>query len=177
MYDDPVKVSTMAILPKPNGDRVTPEMKPIGGLNFLPLGLQGKNQPAEIGLRRAIELDSLSRVSAQAAHDRGIYMRQPVGPVEYSEGNIKKSTELTGVAGYNQKQIPLKDSADDMSQQEYIQSITDNTPSARKALQIGLLGDKQYFLNAQQMNDTKIVQSYNMADSLMNLARAKKVVK
>jgi hypothetical protein len=64
-----------------------------------------------------------------------------------------------------------------MSQQEYIQSITDNTPSARKALQIGLLGDKQYFLNAQQMNDTKMVQSYNMADSLMNLARAKKVVK
>lgn len=165
----------MAIIPQP---APTPpaELKPLAGLELLPIGLRGLNRPSDITMRRPMILDSLTRVSAQAAHDRGIYVRPPVNPVEYSEGNIKKSTEITGVAGYNQRQLPLKDSPDDMSQVEYIQSIQDTTPQNRKIMQAAFLNEtNQYFVNKQQGTDNSIPTSHNMVTNLMNMAKAKKI--
>jgi hypothetical protein len=104
----------MAILPRPGENKMPAELKPLGGLAALPPGLMTANTPLEIGIRRGVQMDDSSRIAAQIQHNRGVYTRPPVGPVEYSEGNIKKSTELTGVAGYNQKEIPFRDSADDI---------------------------------------------------------------
>lgn len=148
------------------------EMIPLGGgLEGASPGLATVNTPFEIGLRRGMTIDNANRVNAQISHDRGIYSRPAVGPVEYSEGNIKKSTELTGVAGYNQKQIPLRDSADDMSQQEYIASAFENTPQHRADLQNITLGKNQFFLNTQEVNDNKTVTSHNSPTSLMAQAK------
>ena len=131
------------------------------------------NTPLEIGIRRGVQMDDSSRIAAQIQHNRGVYTRPPVGPVEYSEGNIKKSTELTGVAGYNQKEIPFRDSADDMSQMQYMDSIAQNTPEQRALLQQEMLNPNQYFLNTQEISDNKIVTSHNTPTNLMILAKVK----
>jgi hypothetical protein len=86
-------------------------------------GSVGLNQEPGLGIRRVMQLDSGSRVATQFARDRGLYGRPAVGPVEYSEGNIKKSTAVTGPAGYNQRNVPLPDSPDDMSQAEYMMGL------------------------------------------------------
>ena len=163
----------MAILPRPGENKMPAELKPLGGLAALPPSLMTANTPLEIGIRRGVQMDDSSRVAAQIQHNRGVYTRPPVGPVEYSEGNIKKSTELTGVAGYNQKEIPFRDSADDMSQTQYMASIAQNTPEQRAILQQEMLNPNQYFLNTQEINDNKMVTSHNTPTNLMVLAKVK----
>ena len=163
----------MAILPRPGENKMPAELKPLGGLAALPPGLMTANTPLEIGIRRGVQMDDSSRIAAQIQHNRGVYTRPPVGPVEYSEGNIKKSTELTGVAGYNQKEIPFRDSADDMSQMQYMVSIAQNTPEQRALLQQEMLNPNQYFLNTQEINDNKMVTSHNTRTNLMILAKVK----
>jgi len=163
----------MAILPRPGENKMPAELKPLGGLAALPPGLMTANTPLEIGIRRGVQMDDSSRIAAQIQHNRGVYTRPPVGPVEYSEGNIKKSTELTGVAGYNQKEIPFRDSADDMSQMQYMDSIAQNTPEQRALLQQEMLNPNQYFLNTQEISDNKIVTSHNTPTNLMILAKVK----
>jgi hypothetical protein len=163
----------MAILPRPGENKMPAELKPLGGLAALPPGLMTANTPLEIGIRRGVQMDDSSRIAAQIQHNRGVYTRPPVGPVEYSEGNIKKSTELTGVAGYNQKEIPFRDSADDMSQMQYMVSIAQNTPEQRALLQQEMLNPNQYFLNTQEISDNKIVTSHNTPTNLMILAKVK----
>ena len=163
----------MAILPRPGENKMPAELKPLGGLAALPPGLMTANTPLEIGIRRGVQMDDSSRIAAQIQHNRGVYTRPPVGPVEYSEGNIKKSTELTGVAGYNQKEIPFRDSADDMSQMQYMASIAQNTPKQRALLQQEMLNPNQYFLNTQEISDNKIVTSHNTPTNLMILAKVK----
>ena len=163
----------MAILPRPGENKMPAELKPLGGLAALPPGLMTANTPLEIGIRRGVQMDDSSRIAAQIQHNRGVYTRPPVGPVEYSEGNIKKSTELTGVAGYNQKEIPFRDSADDMSQMQYMVSIAKNTPEQRALLQQEMLNPNQYFLNTQEINDNKMVTSHNTPTNLMILAKVK----
>jgi len=163
----------MAILPRPGENKMPAELKPLGGLAALPPGLMTANTPLEIGIRRGVQMDDSSRIAAQVQHNRGVYTRPPVGPVEYSEGNIKKSTELTGVAGYNQKEIPFRDSADDMSQMQYMDSIAQNTPEQRALLQQEMLNPNQYFLNTQEISDNKIVTSHNTPTNLMILAKVK----
>jgi hypothetical protein len=105
----------MAILPGSSQTGKEPENR--GGLPMVP-GSIGLNQEPGLGIRRVMQLDNGSRVATQFARDRGLYGRPAVGPVEYSEGNIKKSTAVTGPAGYNQRNVPLPDSPDDMSQAE-----------------------------------------------------------
>ena len=163
----------MAILPRPGENKMPAELKPLGGLAALPPGLMTANTPLEIGIRRGVQMDDSSRIAAQIQHNRGVYTRPPVGPVEYSEGNIKKSTELTGVAGYNQKEIPFRDSADDMSQMQYMDSIAQNSPEQRALLQQEMLNPNQYFLNTQEISDNKIVTSHNTPTNLMILAKVK----
>jgi hypothetical protein len=131
------------------------------------------NQPPYVDLRRIQNLDSGSRVAAQAEKDLGVYMRPPVPPVEYAESNIKKSTEFTGVAGYNQRNIPLKDSPDDMSQIEYLVANDKNNPKYRMGLRDSLSGTKQNFLNNPSVSPEYPSNMHNMVNNLMYIAKAK----
>jgi len=132
------------------------------------------NQPPMPGVRRVAQLDNMNRVSSQFAHDRGMYSRPPVGPVEYGEGNIKKSTALTGPAGYNQRNIPLPESPDDMSQAEYMMSLSEDNPKSRLALQQLTAVPKQTMLNTPSFSDDYPFQSSNTVDNLLALAKLKK---
>ena len=161
----------MAIIPGSDISGKVPEGQ-SQGLQFPP-GLDGYNRQPGLGIRRAMLLDSGTRIAAQLEHDRGVYVRPPVGPVEYAEGNIKKSTELTGVAGYNQRAIPLKDSADDMNQLEYINSLRQSEPGQRLRMQQGLLQNQQHFVNTPTVHADYPSMSSNMVDNLMMLAKAK----
>lgn len=150
------------------------EMIPLGGgLAAASPGLVTGNTPFEIALRRGMTVDDANRVTSQIQHDRGIYLRPAVAPVEYSEGNIKKSAEPTGVAGYNQRQIPIRDSADDMNKQQLLTSVFENTPEHRNKLRQVTMGLNQHFLNNQTMDDTKTVTSHNTLTNLMVQAKLK----
>ena len=93
------------------------------------------NSEPMLGIRRVMQLDNGARVATQMEVDRGVYSRPPVAPPEYSFGNIKKSTMMTGVAGYNQRELPIAESPDDMSQAEYILAVAQEVnPKARQAL-------------------------------------------
>lgn len=159
----------MAILPG-SGPGNVPESKSV---TKYPAGLAGLNQEPFLGLRRILQLDSATRVASQIEHDRGAYVRPAVGPVEYSEGNIKKSTALVGPAGYNQKTIPLKDSPDDMSQEQYMLSVLQDSPTQRSRMQADLVGKTQNFLNTQLQQTDYPTYSHNTVDNLMSLAKAK----
>ena len=138
-----------------------------------PPGLGGVNQEPLLGIRRVAQLDNANRIAAQLERDRGAYVRPPVGPVEYTEGNIKKSTALTGPAGYNQKAIPLPDSPDDMSQSQYLMSLQQGSPQQRMRMQAALAGAKQNFLNTRLQQTDYPLNTHNMMDNLMSIARAK----
>jgi hypothetical protein len=140
---------------------------------MVPPGIGGVNQEPFLGIRRVAQLDSATRIASQLEHDRGAYVRPPVGPVEYAEGNIKKSTAMTGPAGYNQKAIPIPDSPDDMSQAQYLTSLAQNTPEQRMRLQTALTGARQNFLNTRLAQTDYPVNTHNMVNNLMNIARAK----
>jgi len=159
----------VAILPGSGPSRV-PENK---SSLLIPPGIGGLNQEPFLGIRRVSQLDSATRVASQIEHDRGAYVRPPVGPVEYAEGNIKKSVYLTGPAGYNQKSIPLPDSPDDMSQSQYLMSLQQGAPGQRLRMQAALAGGKQNFLNTQLQQTDYPLTTHNMMDNLMNIARAK----
>ena len=132
------------------------------------------NQPPVPGVRRVAQLDDMNRVSSQFAHDRGIYSRPPVGPVEYAESNIKKSVFLTGPAGYNQRNIPIPDSPDDMSQAEYMLSLSENNPKNRMVMQQLTSVPKQTMLNTPSFSDEYPYQSSNTMNNLLALAKLKK---
>jgi len=132
------------------------------------------NQPPMLEARRVGQLDGTNRVSAQFARDRGLYSRAPVGPVEYAESNIKKSTALLGPAGYNQRNIPLPNSPDDMSQAEYMISTAEDTPKTREMLRQLTSVPKQTMLQTPSFGDAYPFQSSNMANNLLALAKMKK---
>jgi len=159
----------MAILPG-IGTGKTPEAQ---GQMLLPPGLTGFNREPMMGLRRVAQLDNGSRIAYQLEHDRGMYIRPPVGPVEYSEGNIKKSTELTGVAGYNQKEVPIKDSPDDMSQMDYLLSLQQETAPERMRMREALAVPTQSFLNTRQLPANPEITTHNVIENLMSLAKLK----
>ncbi|NDF98235.1 MAG: hypothetical protein EB101_04780 [Chitinophagia bacterium] len=138
-----------------------------------PAGLGGLNQEPFLGIRRVAQMDDANRVASQIEHDRGAYLRPAVGPVEYSEGNIKKSTALTGPAGYNQRAVPLPDSPDDMSQAQYLMALEQATPAQRMRMQASLAGAKQNFLNTRLAQTEYPLNTHNMVDNLMSIARAK----
>lgn len=132
------------------------------------------NQEPMLSMRRVVQLDSGPRIAGQLATDLGLRNRPPVGPAEYAEGNIKKSTQLSGPAGYNQRNIPLPESPDDMSQAEYMLSMTDETPKARQMLRNMTMVPKQNFLRTPSFSDNYPYQSSNTVNNLLALARARK---
>jgi hypothetical protein len=163
----------MAIVPG-LGNGKTPEQ--LGGLSF-PAALGGYNVEPQLSIRRVAQLDDANRIASQLEKDRGSYIRPPVGPVEYSEGNIKKSTLLTGVAGYNQRNVPIPNSPDDMSQDQYIQSIVQGTAPQRQRLQQALAVGKQNFLNTHTSSTEYPFPSHNMANNLLSLAKQKRGIR
>ena len=134
----------MAVVPGTAGN--IPEQKIV---SELPKAPAYRNTAAEIQMRRIMQMDKPAAIASQYMHDRGMYERAAVGPVEYSEGNIKKSKEITGLAGYNHRDgMPIPDSPDDMNQAEYLASVGEQTPAVRMALQ-NIVGRKlkQNFLD------------------------------
>ena len=160
----------MAILPGSSQTGKEPENR--GGLPMVP-GSVGLNQEPGLGIRRVMQLDSGSRVATQFARDRGLYGRPAVGPVEYSEGNIKKSTAVTGPAGYNQRNVPLPDSPDDMSQAEYIMGLQQTAPQNRMTLQKLTQTTQQGFLNTQLVQQDYHAMTHNMMNNLLALSKQK----
>ena len=107
-----------------------------------------ENADPVLGIRRTMLLDNGARVAAQVEVDRGVYMRPPINPVEYSFGNIKKSTYMSGLPGYNQRELPIANSPDDMSQEQFMMATAQEIdPNARMALKKNTAIGQQFFLN------------------------------
>lgn len=141
-------------------------------------GFMGYNREPELSIRRVRTLDGTSRIAAQLEHDRGTYTRPPVQPVEYSPGNIKTSHHPVGAAGYNPRAIAAPDSADDMSQEQYMLSLAQEKPDQRMRLQEELLlNAKQSFLSTRVVPTDYPVLDHNMVNNLMSLAKAKKAAR
>jgi hypothetical protein len=160
----------MAILPKS-----VPGKEPESQLStFIPPGLNGYNREPFMGLRRIMQLDGATRIASQIEHDRGAYTRAPIAPVEYGEGNIKKSTAFTGPAGYNHQAIPIADSPDDMSQTDYMVSMRQATGPERLRMRQALALPQQNFLSTQLVrSDEYPLNSSNMMNNLLALASAR----
>jgi hypothetical protein len=165
----------MAILPQTG----VPELPESTGTDKFYTGLTGFNTPFQVALRRGMIFDhnGASRVAAQIEHDLGSYIRPAVGPVEYGEGNIKKSTAVTGPAGYNQRAIPLPDSPDDMSQEQYMLSYIQGKPEQRERLRMAMSIPKQNFLNRPPISSEYPSATHNMMNNLLSLAKQKAAVK
>jgi hypothetical protein len=98
-----------------------------------------------------------------------------VQAVEYSPGNIKTSHYPTGAAGYNPRAIAAPDSADDMSQAQYMMSLAQNKPEERLRMQQELLLlAKQNFLNTRAVPTDYALNTHNTVNNLMSLAKVKK---
>jgi hypothetical protein len=161
----------MAIVPGVGAGK-TPE---AGAQLKFPPGFMGYNREPDLSLRRVSTLDGATRVASQLEHDRGVYVRPPVQTVEYGEGNIKKSHYVTGAGGYNQRAVPAPDSADDMSQEQYMMAAAQNAPDQRLRMQQELLlTAKQNFLNTRVIPTDYAANTHNMVDNLMSLAKTKK---
>ena len=164
----------MAILPTPGLNPLQPEQNPR--VRRSP-ALIPANSPSLAGLRMALALESsggATRVAAQAERDRGLYARAAVAPGEYSEGNIKKSTQLTGLVGYNQRAIPIPNSPDDMTQEEYMGSMLKEQPKFRDGLRLALSKPFQAFLSQPSLPTDYLSASHNMVNNLLSLAYGKK---
>ena len=92
-------------LQRPGGLGPMPGLKPLG----MPMSSPGAyiNDDVSISVRRKTYTDDVNRVFAQYNIDHGTYVRQPVDPNPYAEGNITESAQLTGPAGYNHREVPL----------------------------------------------------------------------
>jgi hypothetical protein len=161
----------MAVLPQP-GSAPVPELNPE--LRF-PAGLGGYNTPTIASIRRGMVFDSngSTRVAAQLEKDLGSYSRAPVQPTEYSEGNIKKSVQPVGPAGYNQHAVGIPDSPDDMTQEEYMVSLLQNKPESRERMRLAMSMPVQNFLRRPPVSSEYPLNTHNMSNNLLATAKMK----
>lgn len=142
-------------------------VKPLGSLaTGVPALYQ--NTPEMIELNRATGLDNINRVYAQYQHDRGEYVREPVGPTDVQASNIVPSQQLTGPAGYNHRDnLVIPERAADISKGEYLVK-TQNTmnPELRNQLKILTSLPQQNFLSTPDPTMAMIPQNYNTAGTL-----------
>ena len=152
-----------------------PQLPEVTGSDKFDLGLVGFNTPYQVAMRRGMVFDhnGSTRVAAQIEHDLGSYVRPAVGPVEYGEGNIKKSTAVSGPAGYNQRAVPLPDSPDDMSQEQYMLSLMQNKPEQRMRMRMAMSIPKQNFLYRPPVSSEYPLSTHNMMTNLLALAKQK----
>lgn len=173
----------MAVIPNPNlnagGPFESPEQKQMlggAGLEF-PQVLPGQqvSTPLDAQRRRVYAIDQLTRKVAQRNKDIGLSQRPAVGPVEYAESNIKKSNQITGVAGYQHRpdEIPIPNSPDDMDQVQYMSSVAYATPERTQAFRLAVSNLRQNFLNTPDIAQQQYPDSNNMKNNLLNISRIK----
>ncbi len=143
-----------------------PGLKPLG----MPMSNPGAyiNDDVNIAARRQAYSDNVNRVFAQYNIDHGTYVRQPVDPNPYAEGNITESTQTTGPAGYNHKNMPLPNRPMDMPKEQYItEMINEADPMIRATAKALTLMPQQDFLNRQDVAAMSLNQDYRRSDDLM----------
>ena len=142
-----------------------PGLKPLGMPMANPAAYM--NDEISITARRQAYSDDVNRVFAQYNIDHGSYTRKPVNPLPYAEGNITKSAELTGLAGYNHKEMPLPERAVDLPKEEYIaETSLAMNPTMRGNVQALTVLPQQNFLNTQDPNQMMYTQDYRRADDI-----------
>ena len=135
-------------LQRPGGLGPMPGLKPLGMPMAKPSAYM--NDDISITARRQAYSDDVNRVFAQYNIDHGTYSRTPVNPLPYAEGNITKSAQPTGPAGYNHREMPLPERAVDIPKEQYIAetSLAQN-PTMRGSVQALTVLPQQNFLNTQ----------------------------
>ena len=145
---------------------------PVG--NLRPLGMPGNNPASylntdnSIAVRRGLYLDDVNRVFAQYNIDMGDYMRAPVNPNPYAPGNIVKSQEAVGPAGYNHNgQLPMPGKAADLTDEQYIVDTANKiNPQMRSDVAALTMIPKQNFLNDVEPMAYMPLHDDRMADNL-----------
>ena len=153
-------------LQRPGGLGPMPGLKPLG----MPKSNPGTyiNDDVSITARREAYTDNVNRVFAQYNIDHGTYIRQPVDPNPYAEGNITESAQVTGPAGYNHKDIALPERPMDMPKEQYVaETVNAADPTMRVNVQALTLLPKQNFLNRQDVAAMSLGQDYRRQDDLM----------
>lgn len=153
-------------LQRPGGLGPMPGLKPLG----MPMSSPGAyiNDDVSINVRRKAYTDDVNRVFAQYNIDHGTYVRQPVDPNPYAEGNITESAQLTGPAGYNHREIPLPERPTDMPKEQYVVETANSAdPVMRANVQALTLLPQQSFLNRQDVTAMSYSQDYRRQDDLM----------
>lgn len=142
-----------------------PGLKPLGMPMAKPSAYM--NDDISITARRQAYSDDVNRIFAQYNIDHGTYERTPVNPLPYAEGNITKSAQPTGPAGYNHKDMPLPERAMDMPKEQYVAetSLAQN-PLMRGHAQALTILPQQNFLNTQDPNQMMYTQDYRGADDI-----------
>ena len=154
------------LLQKPGG------LGPVGGLK--PLGMPASqpnsylNNNNSISVRRGLYLDDVNRVFAQFNIDAGDYMRAPVDPLQYQPGNIAKSQEPVGPAGYNQAgSLPLPGKAADLTDAQYLAMEANNvTPQFRSDMAALTMIPQQRFLNKVTTESVMPLHDDRMPDNI-----------
>ena len=152
-------------LQRPGGLGPMPGLKPLGMPMAKPSAYM--NDDISITARRQAYSDDVNRVFAQYNIDHGTYSRTPVNPLPYAEGNITKSAQPTGPAGYNHREMPLPERAVDIPKEQYIAetSLAQN-PTMRGSVQALTVLPQQNFLNIQDPNQMMYTQDYRGADDI-----------
>jgi len=152
-------------LQRPGGLGPMPGLKPLGMPMANPAAYM--NDDISITARRQAYTDDVNRVFTQYNIDQGTYFRSPVNPLPYAEGNITKSAQMTGPAGYNHKDLPLPERADDIPKEQYIaETAMAQDPTMRGNVQALTLLPQQNFLNTQDPNQMMYAQDYRRADDI-----------
>ena len=152
-------------LQRPGGLGPMPGLKPLGMPMSKPSAYM--NDDISITARRQAYSDDVNRVFAQYNIDHGTYSRSPVNHIPYAEGNITKSAQPTGPAGYNHREMPLPERAVDIPKEQYIAetSLAQN-PTMRGSVQALTILPQQNFLNTQDPNQMMYTQDYRGADDI-----------
>ena len=152
-------------LQRPGGLGPMPGLKPLGMPMAKPSAYM--NDDISITARRQAYSDDVNRVFPQYNIDNGTYTRTTVNPLPYAEGNITKSAQPIGPAGYNHREMPLPDRAVDIPKEQYIAetSLAQN-PTMRGSVQALTVLPQQNFLNTQDPNQMMYTQDYRGADDI-----------
>lgn len=155
------------LLQRPGGlGPAATRLKPIGTLETQSPA-DYINTPETIEVVRATGLDNINRIQSQYQVDKGDYQRAAVGPTNYQEGNIMPSSQITGPAGYVQRDVRYPMRAADMSEGQYLVEESNNfNPELRAQYQLMTVLPEQNFYNVQDVSTSMLPQDYTMPDSL-----------
>ena len=152
-------------LQQPGGLGPVPELKPIGMSMANPSTYL--NDEISIRARQTQTLDNVNRVFHQYNIDHGSYLRTPVSPVEYGIGNVVKSSEVTGPAGYTHKEMPMPLRPADMPKESYVmQEANKYDPTMRLNVAALSILPQQNFYDVTTADSKMPLRDYRMADNL-----------